>query len=111
MIRQRLKTLEKFVRDIRDNIEKTNIEKSKRSEYDPANNRNLEENSIYFIKSDFSFSPDNSDYTDSDISKNDLFLNEPKTFYRRNTYRFIPYIKNLDLAGLLPLISEPRNIK
>ena len=111
MIRQRLKTLKEFVRGIRNNIEKTNIEKSERSEYNPANNRDSEEDSIYFIKFDFSFFSDNSDYTDSDISKNDLFLDEPKTFYRRNAYRSVPYIKDLDFAGLLPLISEPRNIK
>ena len=111
MIRQRLKTLKEFVRGICNNIERANIEKSKRSEYDSTNNRDSEKNSIYFIKSDFLFFSDNSDYTDFDISKNDLFLNEPKTFYRRNIYRSVSYIKDLDFAGLLPLISEPRNIK
>ena len=111
MIRQRLKTLKEFVRGIYNNIEKINTKKSKRSEYDSASNRDLEKNSIYFIKSDSLFFLDNSDYTDSDIFKNDLFLDEPKTFYRRNIYYFILYIKDLNLAGLLPLISEPRNIK
>ena len=110
-IRQRLKTLKEFIRGIRNNIERINIEKSKRSEYDSASNRDLEENSIYFIKSDFSFFFDNSDYTDSDISKDGLFLDEPRIFYRRNTYCSISYIKDLNFAGFLPLISEPRNIK
>ena len=103
--------MKEFVRGIRNNIEKINIEESERSEYNSINNRNLKENFIYFIKFDFSFFFDNSNYTDSDIFKDGLFLNEPKTFYRRNIYRFISYIKNLDLAGLLPLIFEPRNIK
>ena len=111
MIRQRLKILKEFVRGIYNNIERANIEKSKRSEYNSANNRDLKENSIYFIKFDSSFSFDNSDYTDSDISKDGLFLNEPRIFYRRNTYRSISYIKDLNLAGLLSLIFEPRNIK
>ena len=111
MIRQRLKILKEFVRGIYNNIEKINIEKSERSEYNSTNNRDLEENSIYSIKSDFLFFFDNSDYTDSDIFKDDLFLNKSRTFYRRNIYRSILYIKNLNFAGLLPLISEPRNIK
>ena len=111
MIRQRLKILKEFVRDIRNNIERINTEKSERSEYDSANNRDLKKDSIYPIKFNFSFFPDNSDHTDSDIFKDGLFLNKPKTFYRRNIYRFISYIKDLNFAELLPLISEFRNIK
>ena len=110
-IRQRLKILKKFVRGIRNNIERINTEESERSEYDFTNNRNLKKDSIYSIKSDFLFSFDNSDYTDSDTSKDGLFLDEPRTLYRRNIYRSISYIKDLDFVELLSLISEPRNIK
>ena len=106
-----MKTLKEFVRGIRDNIERANTEKSERSEYDSASNRDLEKDSIYPIKFDSSFSPDNSDYTDSDTSKNGSPLDEPRTPYRRNAHRSVPYIKDLNLAGLLPLTSEPRNIK
>ena len=110
-IRQRLETLEEFVRGIRDNVERANAEESERSEYDPASNRDSEEDSIHPIKSDSSLSPDNSDHTDSDASKDGSPPDEPRTPHRRNAHRSVPHTKDLDLAGLLPLTSEPRNIR